>query len=88
MAVHKRTEITVETDEVLVVRRTRVCPACCPFFQRGEVDIVRVGDARSMASTPVNDEGPRIKVATKPAPYPRLGFCDRGGDLDLEKGHD
>ena len=41
-----------------------------------------------MASTPVNDEGPRIKVATKPAPYPRLGFCDRGGDLDLEKGHD
>ena len=56
MAVHKRTEITVETDEILIVRRARMYRAWCPFCAR-EVDMVGVADAQVMAGIPAGATG-------------------------------
>lgn len=61
MEVHKRTEITVETSEVLVVRRARVYRGWCPICAR-DVDMVGVLDARAMAGTP---EGGDVVGSTK-----------------------
>jgi hypothetical protein len=51
MEVRKRTEITVETDEVLTVRRARVFRAWCAECGR-EVDMVGVRDAWAMVGVP------------------------------------
>ncbi len=48
MRVHKRTEITVETNEVLVVRRTKVYRGWCALCAR-KVDMVGLSEARAMA---------------------------------------
>ena len=48
MGTYKRTEITIETDEVLTVRRARVYRGWCPLCER-EVDMVGLPDARAMA---------------------------------------
>ena len=48
MEVRKRTEITVETNEVLMVRRARVYRAWCPECGR-EVEMVSLFDARTIA---------------------------------------
>ena len=63
MGVYKRTEITVETNEVLTVRRARVYRGWCPLCAR-EVDMVGVPDARAMAGMPGEDAG-----STKPAKW-------------------
>ena len=55
MEVRKRTEITVETSEVMVLRRTRVYRAWCAECGR-EVDMVGVPDARAIAG--VREEDP------------------------------
>ena len=47
MEVRKRTEITVETDEVLVVRRARVYRAWCAECGQ-EVDMVMMDDAHAL----------------------------------------
>jgi len=56
MGVYKRTEITVETNEVLIVRRARVYRGWCPLCAR-EVDMVGVPDARAMAGMPGEGAG-------------------------------
>ena len=48
MEVHKRTEITVETSEVLVVRRARVYRGWCQHCAR-DVEMVGVSDAWAIA---------------------------------------
>lgn len=53
MEVRKRTEITVETDEVLMVRRAKVYRAFCAECGR-EVDMVGVRDAWAIAGVPKN----------------------------------
>ena len=50
MALHKRTEITVETNEIVVVRRARFFRAWCPECGR-EVDMVGLSDARAVAGS-------------------------------------
>jgi len=52
MRVHKRTEITIETNEVLVVRRTKVYRGWCPHCAR-KVDMVELPEARAMAGMSV-----------------------------------
>lgn len=47
MELRKTTEITVETDEVLVVRRARVYRAWCGECGQ-EVDMVGMGDAQAL----------------------------------------
>lgn len=47
MAVHKRTEITIETDRVLIIRRRRVLRAWCPECGR-EVDMVDPREAEAI----------------------------------------
>lgn len=54
MEVRKRTEITVETSEVMVIRRTRVYRAWCRECGR-EVDMVGVPDARAIAGIREDD---------------------------------
>lgn len=56
MGVYKRTEITVETNEVLIVRRARVYRGWCPLCAQ-EVDMVGVPEARAMAGMPVDGAG-------------------------------
>ena len=48
MEIRKRKEITVETDEVLVVRRLRIYHAWCYECQR-QVDMVQMTDAYTVA---------------------------------------
>ncbi|HLZ41857.1 MAG TPA: hypothetical protein VKQ11_12895 [Candidatus Sulfotelmatobacter sp.] len=62
MGVYKRTEITVETNEVLIVRRARVYRAWCPLCGR-EVDMVGVPDARAMAGVPGEGAGTNNSAA-------------------------
>ena len=50
MSLHKRTEITVETNEIVVVRRARFFRAWCAECGR-EVDMVGLSDARAVAGT-------------------------------------
>jgi len=53
MEVRKRTEITVETNEVLMVRRARVYRAWC--MECGcEADMVSLLEARMIAGLPLN----------------------------------
>ena len=47
MQVNKRTQITVESDEVVVVRRMRIYRGWCEQCQR-DVDMVSDADARSI----------------------------------------
>jgi len=47
MAAHKRTEITIETDRVLIIRRRRVLRAWCPECGR-EVDMVDPREAEAI----------------------------------------
>jgi hypothetical protein len=47
MAVHKRTEITIETDRVLIIRRHRVLRAWCPECGR-EADMVDPREAEAI----------------------------------------
>jgi hypothetical protein len=49
MEVRKKTEITVDTDEVLVVRRTRLYRAWCAACGR-EVDMVEIADAHALTA--------------------------------------
>lgn len=56
MGVYKRTEITVETNEVLIVRRARVYRGWCSLCGR-DVDMVGVPDARAMAGVPGEGAG-------------------------------
>jgi hypothetical protein len=56
MQVHKRTEITVESDEVVVVRRMRSYRGWCEQCQR-EVDMVSDADARSIVKASGYQEG-------------------------------
>lgn len=56
MGVYKRTEITVETNEVLIVRRVQVYRGWCPFCAR-EVDMVGLPDARALARMPGEGAG-------------------------------
>lgn len=53
MEVRKRTEITVETDEVLTVRRAKVYRVWCAECER-EVDMVAVVDAWAIAGVPTS----------------------------------
>ena len=53
MEIRKRTEITVETDEVLTIRRARVYRAWCVECGR-EVEMVGLLDARAIAGLPGN----------------------------------
>lgn len=48
MSLRKRTEITVETDEVLVVRRTRIYRAWCSQCGQ-EVDMLGIDDADALS---------------------------------------
>jgi hypothetical protein len=48
MTAHKRTEITVETDRVLIVRRRRSTRASCPECGR-EVDMAGPEDAEALS---------------------------------------
>jgi hypothetical protein len=50
MDVRKRTEITIETDEVLVVRRARVYRAWCGECAQ-EVDMVNMDDAHALVGS-------------------------------------
>jgi hypothetical protein len=47
MTAHKRTEITVETDRVLIVRRRRALRVWCPECG-GEADMVGLGEAEAL----------------------------------------
>jgi len=47
MAAHKRTEITIETDRVLIIRRRRVLRAWCPECGR-EVEMVDPREAEAI----------------------------------------
>ena len=47
MEAHRRTEITVETDLILVIRKCRTQPSWCPECGR-EVDVVSLGEARTL----------------------------------------
>lgn len=47
MPVHKRTEITVETDRVLIIRRRRTLRAWCQECGR-DVDMVDLGEAGTL----------------------------------------
>ena len=62
MGTYKRTEITVETNEVLMVRRARVYRGWCPVCAR-EVDMVGIPDARAMAGMP--EEGAMSSKSAK-----------------------
>jgi len=56
MQAHKRTEITVESDEVVVVRRMRIYRGWCEQCQR-DVDMVSDADARSIVKASGLQEG-------------------------------
>lgn len=73
MEVRKRTEITVETDEVLVVRRARVYRAWCAECRR-EVDMVKMDDAQALAGRSKKGNG---QVQT------RKWHVGAGGELAL-----
>ncbi len=47
MAAHKRTEITVETDRVLIIRRSRSIRGWCPACSC-EVDMVGLREAEAV----------------------------------------
>lgn len=49
MAVHKRTEITIETDRVLIIRRRRVLRAWCQECGR-EVEMVDPREAEAITA--------------------------------------
>jgi len=56
MQVNKRTQITVESDEVVVVRRMRIYRGWCEQCQR-DVDMVSDADARSIVKASGYQEG-------------------------------
>jgi hypothetical protein len=70
MEVRKRTEITVETNEVLMLRRARVYRALCLECGR-EVDMVSLLDAGAIAGLATD--------SARPANW--HVFTDRGGSL-------
>jgi len=47
MSIHRRIEITIETDRVLIIRRRRPIRAWCPACG-GEVDMVGLAEARAI----------------------------------------
>jgi hypothetical protein len=49
MAVHKRTEITIETDRVLIIRRRRILRAWCPECGH-EVEMVDPREAEAITA--------------------------------------
>jgi len=51
MQVHKRTEITIETSELMVVRRARIYRAWCAQCGK-EVEMVEGPNARAIAKLP------------------------------------
>ncbi|MGB9433621.1 MAG: hypothetical protein WBQ89_15375 [Candidatus Acidiferrum sp.] len=51
MTVHRRTEITVETDRVLIIRQRRSVRAWCQECGC-EVDMVSLGEALALAKVP------------------------------------
>jgi hypothetical protein len=61
VALHKRTQITIETDQVLIIRRQRAGRAWCRVCQE-EVDVVRTEQTRGLVqsfpdSTSVRTQG-------------------------------
>jgi hypothetical protein len=49
-AEHKKTEITIETDRILIIRRRRSTRAWCPECG-GEVDMVGLAEAEAITGT-------------------------------------
>jgi len=47
MTAHRRTEITIETDRVLIIRRRRTVRAWCQECG-GEVEMVSLGEAEAL----------------------------------------
>ena len=74
MAAHKRTEITVETDRVLIIRRSRSIRGWCPACSC-EVDMVGLREAEAvtgLTGTSVTRPWPDRQVARCPRPGRRL----------------
>ncbi|MGA8214924.1 MAG: hypothetical protein WB799_15110 [Candidatus Sulfotelmatobacter sp.] len=51
MKAHRRTEITVETDRLLIIQRRRLVRAWCQECG-GEVEMVSLGEAEALTEVP------------------------------------
>ena len=56
VALHKKTQITIETDQVLIIRRQCVGKAWCRVCEQ-EVDVVRTDQARGLLGSATDAAG-------------------------------